>query len=283
MSKNKKSTAEPLYELSATNMKMANYKSYKMSLNEKLLYFILAFAAGAAVAYLFYGGIGKVNGKPTTVTYVCDMVIMSLIGLIAAFIFMPLRRGQIITARKKKLRRQFIDLLDSLASSVSAGKNMPDAFAGAREDLLVQYQPDSFIINEVDNIIEGIRNNVDISAMLVNFGQRSGIDDIKTFGKVFEVAYSTGADMREVIRNCHLILSSKCEIEGDIEAKVASNKNEQYVMMIMPIVLVLMIKLSDSDFSANFATPTGIICTTAAIAMFLVSYFIGRMILKIEV
>jgi tight adherence protein B len=239
---------------------------------------------GAGVAYLFYGGIGKDDyGNPTMITYILDITIMTLVGLAAGRFFLPIRKEQIIDSRKKKLRRQFIDLLDSLASSISSGKNVPNAFQAAREDLLVQYQPDAYIIQEVDNIISGIRNNVDVGSMLRNFGERSGIQDIRTFGRVFETAHAKGANLKDVVRNSHMILSNKCEIEAEIETKVTSNKNEQNIMIIMPIILVGMIKMAGSDFAENFTTPSGILCTTIAIASFVGAYILGRKILKIEV
>lgn len=284
MSKKKNTQTEPLYEVSGTNRKMINYKVYRMTANEKALYFILAFVVGAAVAYLFYGGIGKDDyGNATIVTYICDIVIMALFGFIAARLFMPIRKEQLIDKRRKQLRTQFIDLLDSLASSISAGKNVPNAFAAAREDLLVQYQPNDYIVQEVDNILSGIQNNIDVGSMLLNFGERSGISDIRVFGRVFETAYSKGANLKDVVRNSHLILSSKCEIEAEIETKVSSNKNEQNIMVIMPIILVGMIKMGGADFAANFTTPMGIVCTTIAIGAFVFAYMLGQKILKIEV
>lgn len=284
MSKKNAAKNEPQYILSATNREMINYNVYKMSLNEKILYFLLAFVIGAGVAYLFYGGIGKDDyGNPTMITYILDITIMTLVGLAAGRFFLPIRKEQIIDSRKKKLRRQFIDLLDSLASSISSGKNVPNAFQAAREDLLVQYQPDAYIIQEVDNIISGIRNNVDVGSMLRNFGERSGIQDIRTFGRVFETAHAKGANLKDVVRNSHMILSNKCEIEAEIETKVTSNKNEQNIMIIMPIILVGMIKMAGSDFAENFTTPSGILCTTIAIASFVGAYILGRKILKIEV
>lgn len=284
MRKKKNTQTEPLYEVSGTNRKMINYKVYRMTANEKALYFILAFVIGAAVAYLFYGGIGKDDyGNATIVTYICDIVIMAIFGFVAARLFMPIRKEQIIAERKKKLRTQFIDLLDSLATSISSGKNVPNAFLAAREDLLVQYQPDAFIVQEVDNILSGIQNNIDVGSMLLNFGERSGIQDIRTFGRVFETAYSKGANLKDVVRNSHMILSNKCEIEAEIETKVASSKNEQMIMIIMPIILVAMLKMSGGDFSQNFTTPMGIICTTIAIGAFVGAYLLGRKILNIEV
>lgn len=284
MKKNKKIQEEPLYEVSGTNRKMINYKVYQMSSNEKLLYFVLAFVVGAVVAYLFYGGIGKDDyGNPTVLTYILDVVIMTVVGLITAKLFLPIRREQIIDERKKALRKQFIDLLDSLATSISSGKNVPNAFMAAREDLLVQYQPDAYIVQEVDNIISGIQNNLDVGAMLLNFGERSGIQDIRTFGRVFETAYAKGANLKDVVRNSHIILSSKTEIEAEIETKVASSKNEQTIMIIMPIILVAMLKMSGGDFAQNFTTPMGVVCTTIAVGAFVGAYFLGRKILKIEV
>ena len=284
MSKKKNVPNEPLYEVSGTNRKMINYKVYQMTANEKTLYFILAFVIGAAVAYLFYGGIGKDEYQnPTVITYICDIVIMALFGFVASRLFLPIRKEQIIANRKRKLRTQFIDLLDSLATSISSGKNVPNAFLAAREDLLVQYQPDAYIVQEVDNIISGIQNNIDVGSMLLNFGERSGIPDIRTFGRVFETAYSKGANLKDVVRNSHLILSNKCEIEAEIETKVASNKNEQNIMIVMPIILILMIKMSGPDLAGNFTTATGILCTTIAIGAFIGAYLLGRKILNIEV
>lgn len=284
MRKKEKEMQVPAFEISGTNRKMINYQVYEMSANEKAIYFLIAFVIGAAVAYLFYGGIGKDEyGNPTVLTHILDIAIMAIVGFVAGKVFLPIRRNQIIEARKKKLRKQFVDLLDSLATSISSGKNIPNAFIAAKEDLLVQYDADAFIVQEVDNIIAGINNNLDIGGMLLNFGERSGITDIRTFGRVFETAVSKGANMKEVIRNSHVILSNKCEIEAEIETKVASNKNEQNIMVIMPVILITMIKFAGSDFASNFTTPTGILSTTIAIAMFVGAYMLGRKILKIEV
>ena len=89
--------------------------------------------------------------------------------------------------------------------------------------------------------------------------------------------------MKDVVRNSNEILSTKIQIEEEIETKVASTKNEQNIMLIMPIILVGMIKLSGGDFANNFTTVKGIITTTISIGIFVVAYFVGRKILNIEV
>lgn len=282
--KKKEKEEEVLYEVSGTNQMMLNYKAYKMTKNEKLLYFSLAFIVGGFVGYLFYGGLMIDDyGNPTVWTYILDVLVVAAMGIFAGMLFLPIRKQQIIDKRKKVLRQQFIDLLDSLSTSISAGKNVPNAFQTAKEDLSIQYKEDAYILQELDNILNGIKNNVDVGSMLVNFGERSGIKDIRTFGRVFETAYAKGANLKEVVRNSHMILSNKCQIEVEIETKVASTKNEQNIMLIMPVVMIAMMKFSGGDFASNFSTPSGIASTSIAIVIFVAAYFIGRKILNIEV
>lgn len=282
--KKKTEAAEPQYYSSATNIKVLNYKVYYMSFPEKLLFFLLAFAVGAAVGYLFYGGLAKDEyGQPTTMTYVLNIAIPSVVGIIAGKLFLPVRRDSVIKKRKKELTHQFRDMLESLTTSLGAGKNVNDSFMSVYEDLKVQYDEDAFILKELEVVISGIHNNVAIEDILDDFGRRSGSEDIKSFADVFRVSYSKGVNVKDIIRNTHGILSDKMEIAEDIETVVTSNKTEQNIMIVMPIALVGMIKLMSPDFAANFATSSGVISTTVGIVMFVAAYFIGKAILNIKI
>jgi len=282
--KKQKKELEPEYLYSATNQPVLNYKVYYLKKGEKLLWSIVAFIIGAAVAYLFYGGIGKdAYGDPTIATYICNTVIMILVGMIAVKIFLPIRKDQILKKRKKDLHEQFITLLDSLSASLASGQNVPSAFMTAKNDLLVQYPENSYIVREVNQIIDGFANNVPIEYMLADFGQRSNIKDISDFGKVFETVYRKGGNIKDTVRKTHEILSTKAQLEMEIETKVTSNKNEQNIMMIMPILIIGMIKMMGGDFADNFTTPSGLMFTTIAIGMFVLAYYIGRKILDIDI
>lgn len=282
--KKNKAEPEPEYLLSAINTSVRNYGVCNLSKKEAIICFVIAFAVGALVGYVFYGGIGEnpLSG-PTMVTYICNITISSLVGFFFGKAFLPIRRDMILKSRKNQLRTQFISLLDSLSTSIAAGKNVPQAFESSREDLAVQFSEDSFIIEELDVIIEGIRNGVPIEDMLGDFGRRSKIKDIENFGKVFETSYRMGANMKDVIRNTHDILCKKILIEAEIETKITSGRNELYIMLVMPVALVGMMKFSDGDFAANFVTPTGLVSTTIAVGLFVAAFFVGRAVMKIEV
>lgn len=282
--KKEKEPLEPQYYMSATNTPTYNYKVYYMSKKEKILYFLLAFAVGAVVGYLFYGGIGKNEfGEPTTLTYILDITISCSVGIFAGVMFLPIRTKQIIAKKQSTLKLQFRDMLESLTTSLGAGKNVSDSFKSIYDDLKVQYEEDAYILKELEIVLAGMSNNIDVEDVLEDFGKRSGIGDIESFANVFRICYRKGGNIKDTIRSTHEILSDKMEIAEDIETVVTGSKNEQNIMVVMPILLIGMIKLMSEDFAANFVTPTGIISTTVAIGMFIASYFIGKVVLDIKV
>lgn len=281
--KKKEVVQEPEYFLSATNMPTLNYRVYNMKPIEKILTFLVAFAAGAFVGYLFYGGIGKDEfGQPTILTWILNISIPAVVGFVAGRLFVPMRVKSIIEKRRKELNHQFRDMLEALTTSLGAGKNVNDSFFAVYEDMKVQYDSDAYILKELEVIISGIHNNVAIEDVLQDFGNRSDIDDIKSFANVFKISYRKGGNIKDIIRNTHNILSDKMEIAEDIETLVTSNKMEQNIMIIMPIALIGVIKMMSPEFAANFVTPTGIISTTVSIVIFVVAYFIGKAVLDIK-
>lgn len=281
--KKKKVIQEPEYFMSATNMPTLNYRVYNMKTIEKVLTFLVAFVAGALIGYLFYGGIGKDEfGQPTTLTWILNILIPTVVGVIAGRLFVPMRVKSIITKRRNELNHQFRDMLEALTTSLGAGKNVNDSFFAIYEDMKVQYDSDAYILKELEVIISGIHNNVAIEEILEDFGNRSGIDDIKSFANVFKISYRKGGNIKDIIRNTHSILNDKMEIAEDIETLVTSNKLEQNIMVIMPIALIGIIKMMSPEFAANFVTPTGIISTTISIVIFVVAYFIGKAVLDIK-
>ena len=281
--KKEKKVLEPQYYTSATNIPTYNYRVYYMTTIEKVGYFLLAFVVGALVGYLFYGGIGKNEfGQPTALTWILNITISTIVGIVAGLFFVPMRRKAIIDKKRISLNRQFRDMLEAFNTSLGAGKNVNDSFFSVYEDLKIQYPEDAFILKELEVVISAIHNNVAIETVLDDLGDRSGNDDIKSFANVFKICYHKGGNIKDVIRNTREILSDKMEISEDIETLVTSNKLEQNIMTVMPVALIGLIKMTSPDFAANFVSPAGILSTTIGIVIFIVAYFIGKAVLDIK-
>ena len=283
--KKKKETQppEPQWFTSVTNLPTYNYKVYYMSKLEKILYFLLAFAIGAVVGYLFYGGLGRDEfGQRTTLSWILDISIPGIVGLVAGRIFVPARTKQIRDKNARTLNSQFRDFLEAFNTSIGAGKNVVDSFHAVYDDMRIQYEEDAFIVKELEVILSGMANNFDVEDLMEDLGNRSGNDDIVSFANVFRISYRKGGNLKDTINTTHSILSDKMEIKEEIETMVSASKMEQTVMIFMPVGLIGIMKSMSPDFAANFATPAGIASTTIAIGLFIVSYFVGRKILNIK-
>lgn len=279
----KKKEREPQWYMSSTNIPVLNYNEYYMKKIEWLMYTIAFAAIGAVIGYIFYGGIGlDIHGEPTRITYIINLSMMSVFGIISFKILMPMRKNQLKTNRKKKIRKQFVDMLESLSVSIAAGQNVPSAMQTVKDDLLIQYTEKDYIVQEISVFLREMENGIPIEDLFSDFGKRTGIEDISNFGKVFEVAYRRGGNLKEIVKSCYDILSEKIEIEMEIQTKVASSANQMNIMILMPIFLIAMLKSSGEGFAENFTSASGIISTTVSIFVFIIAYFVGRKILDIK-
>ena len=258
----KKPKQEPIQALIG---EATDYNIYVPSKKEKIIWFILGMVVSGLVLYIFY-----------------ESIIASVfVGAICGYFFIPIRTMQVIKKRQKKLTTQFRGLLDALATSIGAGKNMYDAFTMAADDLSVQFSEEADIVREVTLIRIGLDNNIQIEDLLLNFAERSGIDDVRNFANVFATCYKKGGNIKDVIKNTASIIGDKIEIQMELETMVAGQKNEQNIMLVMPVVFIVVMKSMGGDL-IDLESPVGILSVTIALAIFVLAYFISKKILDIK-
>lgn len=270
------------YINSRLNNPMLNYRHYVMRGPEKVLVFLLALIAGGAVGLVFYGNLFMLDGEATTATYISNTVVFLLVGLGAVKLIMPMYRQKRLESRNNVLKQQFRAMLEALSTSFSTGSNVQNAFVSAVDDLKTQFGENSMIVQELAEIINGTRQNISIELMLKDFAERSGNEDIMSFADVFEICFRKGGDMNFVVARTHSVISDKMAVVDEIETKLTSNKMQHNVMSLMPIVLVLMLRMTNEAFATSFASPTGILANTVAIGIFVGAYIYGNKIVDIK-
>ena len=242
-----------------------DYNVYFPTTKDKILWFILGTIVGGAVLYIFY-----------------ERWWISLIaGFVCGIVFIPIRTKQVIKKRQKKLTLQFRAMLEALSTSIGAGKNINDSFANAIDDLAIQFGYESDIVKEVQIVLVGMNNNIQVEDLLLNFAHRSGIEDIRNFANVFATCYKKGGNIKEVIQNTTQIIGDKIEIQMELETMVAGQKNDQNVMLCMPVVFILLMKSMGGDL-VDLSSPVGIMSVTIALVIFVAAYFISKKILDIK-
>lgn len=241
------------------------YSQYSMKYPEKVLLFVIGFIVGCGLGMVFYG----------------LLPVAAIFGVIVGLGIIPLRRNQIIAKQIRTLKLQFKDMLESVSTSIGAGRNINDAFTYAHKDMVEQFSEEAYIAKETANIISGIHNNINIEDLLMDMAARSGVDDIKIFAEVFDTCYRKGGDIKEVITSTHKVINDKMEIEMEIQTMITSAKAELNMMCAMPVVFVFILNSLGGNITGR-GTVSGYIATTVALGIFVAAYFVGRKIMTVR-
>lgn len=260
---------------------MPNYRTYEMSAFEKVTAGLAAFLVGAVCSQVFYGGLFKSDGEATLMTYISAVIVIAVVGSAAVKLCLPLRAEQLRKKRQHQLSLQFRDMLESVTTSLAAGDTVFQAFEAARGDISLQYGEESDLARELEQILQAPRSGLSMDVMLKDLAQRSGNEDIESFSNVFSVCYTTGGNMRDVMRRTHDIITDKMAIADEIRTKLSSNKLELNVITVAPVFLMLMLRTTNESFAQKFASPVGVVCITIAIVIFVVAFRMGRKIVEI--
>lgn len=240
-----------------------DYHVYTMTLRDRLLAFVIGAAGAAIVMHIFFGNV------------FVDLLAMVVTGIVAQKIY----RKMMIERIKNKLTIQFKDMLDSVTSSISAGKVAQAAFMDAEKDMRLQYGEDSYIFRELHKINIGLCNNLTIETILSDFGRRSGVEDIESFANVFVIANRQGGNIKTILTETKSILCDKIEIEQEIKTMLGATKNQLNIMMIMPLLIVPMSAGFTEGAENSFSN---IMVKVGALIAFVIAYIIGRKITSIK-
>jgi tight adherence protein B len=253
-------------EQTATS-EIIDYDVYEMSVIERIAALIIAASVLFLIGYIFYKNI-------------------FLAALLTPFslLYPKIRIKQIIAKRKNELKLQFKDALQSLSSSLYAGKSFEMAMKSAITDLLIQYEPDCYIIKEFEIIVRKLESNDTIEKAFEEFAVRSRIEEIQGFAEVLEICKRAGGNLIMAIKSSTDILSDKIEVLNDIHSILGQKKLEQKILSVMPLALILMLSTSAKDFMMPvFTEISGRIVMTISILLFALAYYISDKITNIEV
>lgn len=244
-----------------------NYEEYRFSKKETIQYLFQSIAVCAAADYLFYQSWWAM-----------------LAAVPVAFLFLKGKKRQHIRERKKILDYQFRDALNSLSVAVQAGYSVENAVTACARDLERLYPPDADIVREFRYIESQKKISVPVEELFLGLGERSGIEDIENFAAVFSTAKRSGGDMDKVIQTSARMLGDKIDVCKEIEATLSAKKAEQMIMSLMPAGIILYLQLTSPGFlEVLYGNLFGVCAMTICLGIYILSYWLGKKIVDIEV
>lgn len=250
----------------STSKPLINYNTYTMTRMEQSKYIGVALVICVTTGYVFFKDL-----------YIC------LLLAVLSLIYPRFKNKTLIKKRKDELNIQFKDAIQSVASSLSAGKSVETAFKVAPKELTLLYPEGAFIITELEAIGRGIEMNETLEILLLDFASRADIEDITNFTDVFMTCKTTGGNLVDVIKNTASVINQKVEIRNEIDVIIAEQKLSQKILNIMPFGLLLFIMSSSPEYVAPLYSPKGHAIMLLVLALLVLSYFIGQKITDIKV
>lgn len=244
-----------------------NYENYQFTKVEIFKYLMQSILLCAMVDYLFYQSLWLIPFL-----------------LPVPFLFLRMKRKELIQERRKKLNYQFKDALNALSVAVQAGYSVENAVSACARDLERLYQKEDDIIEEIHYIESQQKVSVPVEELFLDLGERCQIEDIENFASVFYTAKRTGGDMEHVIQKVARMLGDKIDVKKEIETTIAAKKSEQMIMSLMPAGIILYLQLSSPGFlNVLYGNPFGVCAMTVCLGIYGTAYWLGRRIVNIEV
>lgn len=241
-----------------------DYSMYEMSVGEKVFAMVVGFLVGFVACYLYFG-----------------ITAISLVtGAFCAWKAIGIFRKKWTLKRLDVLRIQFRDMLESLSNSFTVGKNATSAFRSAFNDMVVEHGANAYITKELAYINSAHDNmGLEIRELLSDFGNRSGLDDVKSFASVFDVCANLAGDVGRVVRETRDMINDKIEVELEIQTMVTGQKNQLNILAIMPIMMSVLMRLMGLGSNGTAV----VIIKAIALVFFVFAYWLGSRITDIKI
>jgi len=251
-----------------TEMKAIRYETYRLTVSDRLRYGLLGLMLAAAVARTIYK----------------SFPVFLILGIPAAILFPVWMRPQLKQKRLSVLSEQFREAIGILNGYLSAGYSVDNAFGASAGELEKLYGSRADISIEFARIFHLVQLNRQAGEILEDFASRSGIQDIRNFAEVFNIAGRTGGNLRDIIDRTATVIRDKMAVGEEIANMTAGKKYEQKIMNVIPFFIILYLDVTSPGFlDVMYTTAAGRIVMTLCLAAIAGAYFLSRKLLDIRV
>lgn len=200
------------------------------------------------------------------------------------FFYVKIEKKRLKKKRLDQLRKEFKEGIQALHSAIEAGYSLENAFVEALKDLALIYPKETYITREFKRIVHGIRMNTPVEKLLEDFGERSGIEEIRNFAEIFTIAKRRGGDMTLIIQSTVTSIREKIQVEDEVQTMMSGKKLEQKVMNMIPFGIMAYVKVtSDGFLDIMYGNEIGIIVMTACLVVYIIAIWIANRIISVEV
>lgn len=249
-------------------MPVIRYDNYRLNVTEWLLAAGKGALLATLIAFTFYR------------SAVIWLLLLILLGSVYPFYEKQKKRD----IRLRQLALEFKECALLLAGALSSGYSIENAFAVSIGELRLLYGEAGLMLEEMRRMEAMIRINCPVEQVLMEFGERSGLEDVKNFAQVFVVAKRSGGQLADILRNTAEVIREKVQIQEEIKTLTAARQYEQKIMNLLPCGIIGYMNLTSPGFlDFMYETMTGRIVMTLCLLVCLAAMAIAGKIMDLQV
>ena len=211
-------------------------------------------------------------------------------SIVAVIVFFPFvffyvkkKKAQDVKREKWELNLQFREVLTAIAGELNAGYSLESSFEEAFTDLKNLYYLDTRIMKELERMIYGLKMNQTVEAVLMDFAERSKVEDIETFAEVVSISKRTGGDTIKVIMHTAKNIGDKIEVKRQIATAIAAKKLEVKIMSGVPAGIIIYMKLFSKDImGVLYHNIIGVSIMSILLVLYIIAYVLSIRIVDIQ-
>ncbi len=211
--------------------------------------------------------------------YDLDSVSLWLLILIPPVALLTEKRSR--EREREKTLLAFRDGLSYVKNALDAGDSAENAFGAAVLPLKKLYGSQAPVTGGFAEICRKVQNGMPLEKAVLEFANRSGVQDIIDFGDVFSVLKRSGGDMNVFLAHEVKNITDKMNLKREINVVIAGKRNEYYIMCLIPVAMILYLKVFSADMmAALYHNFKGISFMTSMIFLYALCVLGGQWILR---
>lgn len=196
------------------------------------------------------------------------------------YVFMKKRQKEWETENKRRMAMEFKEALQAIYSGIYVGYSVERAMCEVKVQLESLYGTESVLLPEFVQMEHELSVQKTAEQCFVEFGERTGVQEIQLFAQVFATAKRTGGDIAKVIHNTSEKIQERIELEQQARALIGEKRAESKVMNCIPLFMIMYMRLTSPKLMEQMYTGVGQIVMCVCLGIYVGCYILGEYIIE---
>lgn len=243
-----------------------DYRVYEFGRKETVFCFLEGIFFNGLISFLFYNSVyGMVPGM-----------------ILVAFYFKE-KKHMLVQKRMRQMRVEFKEFLNALIAALQTGRSLENAFAEALKDTARYMEKDTEFLLEIRRICSGVEMGETLEKMLMDFSQRSHMEELQYFAQVFSIGKRSGGNIVAIMKNTIRMIQERIEVEEEVATIIVEKQMEFQIMTIIPLAIIIYLRIGAGGLlECLYGNFTGILVMSLCLIIYGGCYLYGKRLLEFE-